>query len=86
MRWHCVSVENGLNLNVYWTTACKDCLIKAQCTIGHERRVERWEREDVLDAMQARLDAAPEKMQLRQQTVRHPCGKLAAWMGATHSS
>ena len=40
--------------------------------------------EDVLDAMQARLDAAPEKMRERRQTVAHPFGTLKAWMGATH--
>ena len=84
LTWHFVSVEDGMNLNVYWTTACKDCSIKAQCTTGLERRIKRWEREDVLDEMQARLDAAPEKMQLRRQTVEHPFGTLKAWMGATH--
>ncbi len=84
LTWRFVSVEHGLNLNVYWATACKDCSIRAQCTTGPERRVKRWEREEVLDAMQARLDAAPEKMQLRRQTVEHPFGTLKAWMGATH--
>ena len=84
LTWRFLSVEHGLNLNVYWATACKDCSIKAQCTTGPERRVKRWEREEVLDAMQARLDAAPEKMQLRRQTVEHPFGTLKAWMGATH--
>jgi len=84
LTWRFVSVEHGLNLNVYWATACKNCSIKAQCTTGPERRVKRWEREEVLDAMQARLDAAPEKMQLRRQTVEHPFGTLKAWMGATH--
>ncbi len=59
--------------------------MKAQCTSSPEpRRVKRWEHEEVLDAMQARLDAAPEKMQLRRQTVEHPFGTLKAWMGATH--
>jgi transposase len=84
LKWRFVSVEDGLNLNVYSTTACKDCSIKAQCTTGCERRIKRWEREDVLDEMQARLDAAPEKMQVRRQTVEHPFGTLKAWMGATH--
>jgi transposase len=84
LKWRFVSVEDGLNLNVYSTTACKDCSIKAQCTTGRERRIKRWEREDVLDEMQARLDAAPEKMQVRRQTVEHPFGTLKAWMGATH--
>ena len=84
LTWRFVSVEHGLNLNVYWATACKNCAIKAQCTTGPERRIKRWEREAVLDAMQARLDAFPEKMQLRRQTVEHPFGTLKAWMGATH--
>jgi len=84
LRWRFVSVEDGLNLNVYSTTACKGCSIKAQCTTGRERRIKRWEREDVLDEMQARLDEDPEKMQMRRQTVEHPFGTLKAWMGATH--
>ena len=47
-------------------------------------RVSRWEHEDVLDAMQTRLDQAPESMRIRRQTVEHPFGTLKAWMGATH--
>ena len=34
--------------------------------------------------MQARLDAQPEAMRLRRQTVEHPFATLKAWMGATH--
>src|SRR6202035_940472 len=44
----------------------------------------RWENEDVLDRMQARLDRMPEAMGVRRQTVEHPFGTLKAWMGATH--
>ena len=84
LTWRYVSVEHGMNLNVYWATACKDCSIKAQCTTGPERRVKRWEHEEVLDTMQARLEEDPGKMQLRRQTVEHPFGTLKAWMGATH--
>ena len=59
--------------------------MKAQCTSSaHPRRVRRWEREHVLEAMRARLDAAPEKMQLRRQTVEHPFGTIKTWMGYTH--
>ena len=46
--------------------------------------MKRWEQEAVLDVMQARLDRAPEKMQLRRQTVEHPFGTIKAWMGYTH--
>ena len=38
----------------------------------------------MLDTIEARLDEAPEMMQLRRQTVEHPFGTLKAWMGATH--
>jgi hypothetical protein len=38
----------------------------------------------VIDAMQARLDQAPEKMGIRRQTVEHPFGTIKAWMGSTH--
>lgn len=78
------SVENGMTLHSYWSSACQGCAIKAQCTTGKERRVKRWEHEEVLEAMQNRLDRAPEMMQLRRQTVEHPFGTLKAWMGSTH--
>ena len=42
------------------------------------------EHEAVIDAMQQRLDRAPDTMRIRRQTVEHPFGTLKAWMGATH--
>jgi len=86
--WHSTIVEKGLNQHCYWNTAaCRACTIKAQCTAGKERRrIKRWEHEDVLDAMQLRLDQDPEKMQLRRSTVEHPFGTLKQWMGWTHFS
>ena len=68
----------------YWASACADCSIKRQCTTGRERRIKRWEHEAVIDAMQQRLDRAPDTMRIRRQTVEHPFGTLKAWMGATH--
>ena len=79
-----ISVEHGMNLYVYWTTACSGCPIKAKCTTGKERRIKRWEHETVLDTMQQRLDEAPEKMEVRRQTAEHPFGTIKAWMGSTH--
>ena len=35
------------------------------------------------DAAEARLERAPEAMQVRRQTVEHPFGTLKAWMGRT---
>ena len=59
-------------------------IAKAQCTTSAYRRISRWEHEDVLEVVQARLDAAPEAARLRRQTVEHPFGTLKAWMGSTH--
>ncbi len=73
-----------MNLHVYISSACRDCEIREQCTMGKERRIKRWEHEDVLDAMQERLKNNPDKMQIRKQTVEHPFGTIKDWMGATH--
>jgi transposase len=82
--WRMTSEEGGLTLHRYWSTRCEACSLKSQCTTGKERRVTRWEHEAMLEAMQARLDGAPEIMRVRRQTVEHPYGTLKAWMGSTH--
>jgi len=84
LSWRFTSVEEGLTLHSYWYNRCGDCAIKALCTTGKERRIKRWEHEDVLDAMQQRLDRTPDAMRIRRQTVEHPFGSIKAWMGATH--
>jgi len=78
------SVEDGMNLDVYWTTKCAGCPLKSRCTSGKQRRIKRWEHEAVIDAMQERLDRRPDAMRIRRATVEHPFGTLKAWMGATH--
>lgn len=82
--WRFTSVEKGMTLHCYWSSACKECALKTQCTSSPQRRVKRWEHEAVIDAMQQRLDQDPEKMRVRRQTVEHPFGTLKAWMGSTH--
>jgi len=76
--------EHGRMLRRYWTAACPTCPIKLQCTPGRERRLARWEHEDVLDAVQRRLDENPHAMRQRRETVEHPFGTIKARMGATH--
>jgi transposase len=80
----CISIEKGQTLHKYWSSKCQDCHLKAQCTPGKERRVTRWEHENILDAMQTRLDQMPDAMRIRKSTVEHPFGTLKEWMGATH--
>jgi transposase len=82
--WRFTRVENGLTLHRYWSSACPRCPIKAKCTPSDYRRISRWEHEQVLEAMQRRLDKAPETARVRRRTVEHPFGTLKAWMGATH--
>jgi transposase len=65
-------------------TACASCALKPRCTPDKHRRVKRWQHEDVLDRMQARLERMPEAMTIRRQTVEHPFGTIKAWMGSTH--
>jgi transposase len=76
--------EAGKVLRRYWTTACSKCPLKSQCTTGPERRIARWEHEHLLDAVQQRLDANPQAMRQRRETVEHPFGTMKARMGATH--
>jgi hypothetical protein len=78
------TTERDLVMHRYWTSNCKECPIKQQCTSGKERRVTRWEAEAVLDAMQRRLDYFPEAMRIRRQTVEHPFGTIKLWMGSAH--
>ena len=68
----------------YWANACRKCAIKDQCTTGKERRITRWEHEHVVKAAQHRLDANPQAMRQRRETVEHPFGTMKARMGATH--
>ena len=82
--WRMTSEQNGLTMHRYWSSNCRTCSLKSQCTTGKERRVTRWEHEVILEAMQERLDCDPQIMRLRRQTVEHPYGTLKAWMGSTH--
>ena len=82
--WRFATVENDLKQNRYWSSHCPQCTIKENCTPSNNRRVTRWEHEAVLEAMQARLDQAPESMRIRRQTVEHPFGTIKSWMGSTH--
>jgi transposase len=82
--WRYSTVERGLKLHRYWSSNCKLCAIKEKCTPGEQRRVTRWEHENVLETMQNRLDQAPDSMRIRRQTVEHPFGTLKLWMGSAH--
>jgi hypothetical protein len=76
--------EHGKTIRRYWTTACPKCPLQSQCTTGSVRRIPRWDHEHLLEVVQERLDANPEAMRMRRETVEHPFGTMKARMGATH--
>ena len=82
--WRYRNVEHGMTLNRYWTSNCGRCALKPQCTPAEQRRVTRWEHEEVMEAMQARLDRWPNAMRVRRRTVEHVFGTLKDWMGRSH--
>ena len=64
--------EKGNTLRHYWTSACRHCPLKPQCAKANQRRIKRWEHEQLLDAVQQRLDANPQAMRQRRETVSIP--------------
>ncbi|CAN5237253.1 IS1182-like element ISCc5 family transposase [soil metagenome] len=79
------TVEHGLTLHGYATPACRSrCTMKPNCTGSIERRIKRWEHEEVIEAMQAPLDRLPDAMRVRRRTVEHVFGTIKDWMGRGH--
>lgn len=87
LQYHFETADKGLPLKVYFNgSACRDCAIRAQCTRSkrYPRKIRRWIHEEEMEGMQRRLNAAPDTMLIRKQTVEHPFGTIKAWMGSTH--
>jgi hypothetical protein len=49
-----------------------------------QRRITRWKHEDVLEAVQNRLDENPRAMRMRRETAEHPFGTMKMRMGGCH--
>lgn len=78
------TLERSIQIRRYWINGCKTCPLRTNCTTGNERRISRWEREDLVDDMDRRLGRDPDYMTLRRCTADHPFGTIKAWMGSTH--
>ena len=51
------TVEEGMAIHKYWTSACPRCAIKTRSARPVDyRRIARWEHEHVLEEMENRLD------------------------------
>ena len=49
--------EGGKELRRYWSSGCSRCPIKSACTPSVQRRVSRWEHEEVVEAAEDRLNS-----------------------------
>jgi transposase len=75
------SVTRG-HLSVQYSSpaACAGCQIKARCSKGRWRRINRGEHEAVIERMAARLAERPGILAIRKSTVEHPFGSIKQWM------
>jgi transposase len=78
------TVDGERIIRRYTTKACGRCELKERCTQAKYRVISRWEHERVMEDAQKRLDADPQAMRRRRETVEHPFGTLKMRMGATH--
>jgi len=82
--WRMTTQEKGLTLHRYWSSDCRSCKLKAQCTPAPERKITRWEHEEVLERMQERLNYLPMASHWRRETAEHVFGTFKSWMGPAH--
>jgi transposase len=84
LSYRTTTTQDNKTFYRYWSSVCGSCSLKGKCTTGKERRVSRWEHEEVLERAAKRLDENRDMMAIRSATVEHPFGTLKFWMGSTH--
>ena len=68
-----VSIYTGYNV-------CRYCSIKSKCTKSAFRQISHYQNEAVLEQMAARLEAKPQMLDRRRESVEHPFGTMKFWM------
>jgi len=76
--------EKGQMVHRYWSSDCRSCKLKAQCTPANERKISRSDDEEVIERMQKRLNSLPMASQWRRETAEHVFGTLKSWVGPAH--
>jgi transposase len=77
LTYRFTTVEQEREIRYYAISACTHCPLKPKCTRNMRgRRITRWVDEHLLEAMQARVQAEPEKVGLRKQLAEHPFGTI----------
>jgi transposase len=82
LSFRCQGTKGNKLMRVYETGCCRQCLLRAQCTRSksNNRRIYRWDREDIIEAMRQRMESHPEVVQKRKELVEHPFGIIKHWM------
>ena len=71
------STQNGKVMKIYQGQECWCCETKAKCTNNPNGRIiSRWEHEEILEAMRARVKSNRQKVRMRQWLSEHPFGTV----------
>lgn len=71
--------KHGLRYQAYVNgPACRVCALRGQCT-KDVRRIERWEKEALMERVAGRVAAHPEIIRRRKALVEHPFGTIKFW-------
>jgi transposase len=73
-------LHGGLMRNEYNNAqACRNCLLRAQCTSGRYRRIYRCDEEAAVERLAQRVKQCPELVALRKTIVEHVFGTFRHW-------
>lgn len=76
--WYSNTKKDGKRVGIYKTDACFSCpFFLTKCTRNkYGRFIERWEEEQIIEDMRARMKLHPEKIDVRKEIVEHPFGTI----------
>lgn len=76
--WHVNTQDKRRTVQLYWTSKCRHCAIKAQCTSGVHRKMTRWEHELMLERAQ---DAGPGEFrdESARSDIQHEANDECHW-------
>lgn len=81
LRYRGKSKEKGRGVKYYIASACTGCAVKSKCTSAAFRQIKRLMNAEVLERVEARVRAGPEKLKLRKELAEHPFGTIKRGMG-----
>lgn len=79
------TTEKDREIRYHATPACKRCDLKPKCTRNKGgRRITRWVDEGLLEEMERRVRAEPEKVKRRKSIAEHPFGTIKQSMNQAY--